>query len=549
MSGRFSQAEIAEHNNEKSCWIVINGEVYDLTGFLDKHPGGKRVLVRVAGQDASKQFASFHDVKSVLAKYGPELRIGSVAGLGEKKVAHTPAPAPAAPVSAAPATRAPAPAPAPAAPSAPVLSPSGTMVPHGDPSWMQGLHSPYYNESHRKFRAAVSKFVEEELMPNVDLWESVKTIPIREISQKAARAGLLGAFVGAPWPTEYAGSYVAGGIRPDEFDAFHGLVFQDELCKTGSYVSASGWGAGLSIGLPPVLAFGSKELKERVATPCLHGDKIICLAITEPSAGSDVAKIATEARLTPDGKYYIVNGSKKWITNGIYADYFTTAVRTGGDGREGVSVLVIERGPGVTTKQMECMGLTGSGTTFITFEDVRVPVGNLLGVHNQGFKIIMNNFNNERMGTNMSANRFSRLAYEEAFKYACKRETFGKKLIEHPVIRAKLANMIKKIESTHALIELITYQQTKMSHHEAQVKLGGITALLKSQATETYEYCVREASQIFGGLAYTKGGQGGKIERLFREARVYTVFAGSEEIMLDLGVKQAMRLYEAQAKL
>jgi len=199
---------------------------------------------------------------------------------------------------------------------------------------------------------------------------------------------------------------------------------------------------------------------------------------------------------------------------------------------------------------MDCMGLTGSGTTYITFEDVKVPVENLLGKENQGFKIVMNNFNHERMGTNMSACRFARLCYEEAFKYACKRETFGKKLIEHPVIRFKLANMIKKVESTHALIESVTFQLKNMSHSEAQQKLGGITALLKSQATETYEYCTREASQIFGGLAYTKGGQGGVIERLFREARVFTVFAGSEEIMLDLGVKQALRTYiESQAKL
>jgi len=377
------------------------------------------------------------------------------------------------------------------------------------------------------------------LMPFSDQWEEQKTFPIKEVAQKAAKAGILGGSVGCPWPTKYAGSYVAGGIKPEEFDAFHELILQDEICRTGSYCSASAWLAGLSIGLPPVLAFGSEELKARVATPCLAGEKVICLAITEPAAGSDVAKIQCEAKLTPDGKHFIVNGEKKWITNGIYADYFTTAVRTG-SGRN-LSVLLIERGPGVTTKQMACMGLTASGTTYITFEDVLVPVGNLLGKVNDGFKIIMNNFNHERMGVNISANRFARVCYEEAFKYAMKRETFGKKLIEHPVIRDKLGQMLKKITCTHAALEDVSYQLTKMSHAEANAKLGGITALLKSQATETFEFCAREASQIFGGLAYTKGGQGGKIERLFREARVYTVFAGSEEIMIDLGVRQAMR--------
>jgi len=240
---------------------------------------------------------------------------------------------------------------------------------------------------------------------------------------------------------------------------------------------------------------------------------------------------------------------KKWITNGIYADFFTTAVRTGNKGGGGVSMLLIERGPGVTTKQMSCMGLTASGTTYITFEDVLVPVENIIGEINKGFKIIMHNFNHERMIVNIQANRFARVCYEEAFKYACKRETFDKKLIEHPVIREKLAHMIKKIESTHALLESITYQLTIMSHDEASVRLGGITALAKSQATETFEFCAREASQIFGGAAYTKGGQGGKIERLFREARVYSVFAGSEEVMLDLGVRQAARQYKSAPKL
>eukprot|EP01127_Copromyxa_protea_P002845 TRINITY_DN12779_c0_g1_i1.p1 TRINITY_DN12779_c0_g1~~TRINITY_DN12779_c0_g1_i1.p1 ORF type:complete len:541 (+),score=167.05 TRINITY_DN12779_c0_g1_i1:146-1624(+) len=492
--------------------------------------------MRVAGKDTSKQFANFHDVKAVLGRYGPKLRIGSIAGAAQAAKPEVAKPVAKKQVK-----------------EAPLSIPAGNKSvspPFAEASWTKGFHSPYYNDSHRRFREAVRKFTEEELMPHTEEWDQQKTIPAKEISQKAAKAGILGAFVGTPWPTEYAGSYIAGGVKPEEFDAFHELILQEELCRTGSYVSANGWAAGLSIGLPPVLFFGSKELKEKVAGPCLRGEKIISLAITEPEAGSDVAKITTEAKLSPCGKFYIVNGTKKWITNGIYSDFFTTVVRTGGDGRNGISVLVIERGPGVTTRQMECMGLTGSGTTFISFEDVKVPVGNLLGKENQGFRIVMHNFNHERMGVNMSAVRFARVCYEEAFKYACKRETFGKKLIEHPVIRTKLANMIKKIESTHALIEVVTYQLKLMSHKEAAIKLGGITALLKSQCTETYEYCTREASQIFGGLAYTKGGQGGTVERLFREARVFTVFAGSEEIMLDLGVKQALREYtDSLAKL
>eukprot|EP01126_Amoeba_proteus_P021520 TRINITY_DN2187_c0_g1_i1.p1 TRINITY_DN2187_c0_g1~~TRINITY_DN2187_c0_g1_i1.p1 ORF type:complete len:546 (-),score=99.66 TRINITY_DN2187_c0_g1_i1:146-1783(-) len=541
MSRTYTLEEITSHKTEESCWIIINNEVYDVTSFLNDHPGGKKILVRVGGQDASKQFANFHDVKSVLAKYGNDLRIGTVGkSMASMKLVPQPKEQPAPPQKSQPQQKLPP-------PKAQVenvkpTSPDYELVPFGDSSAYQGWHSPYYNESHYRLRDAVRKFVDEELMPHSDEWDRVKTFPIKKVAQKAAAAGILPCVVGHPFPEEYAGSFIAGGVKPSEYDPFHEFVIQNELCRTGGYVAACGWYAGLSIGLPPVLYFGSQELKDRIAGPCLRGEKIICLAITEPTAGSDVAKISCEAKLSPCGKFFIVNGEKKWITNGIYADYFTTAVRTG-EGRNGVSVLLIERGPGVTTKQMDCMGLTASGTTYITFEDVRVPVSNLLGQLNKGFTIIMHNFNHERMGTNMQANRFARVCYTEAFKYACKRETFGKPLIDHPVIREKLAHMIKKIESTHALIESVLYQLKIMSFAEAQAKLGGVTALLKSQATETFEFCAREASQIFGGLAYTKGGQGAKIERLFREARVFTVFAGSEEIMLDLGVRQAAREY------
>jgi len=144
----------------------------------------------------------------------------------------------------------------------------------------------------------------------------------------------------------------------------------------------------LGIGLPPILKFGPEELRRRIGPECLAGIKNICLAITEPYAGSDVANIKTEAKITDDGKYYIVNGEKKWITNGVFADYFTVAVRTGGPGMGGISLLLIERDmPGVKTRQMLCSGVWASGTSYITFEDVKVPKSNLIGKENGGFKV------------------------------------------------------------------------------------------------------------------------------------------------------------------
>jgi len=346
---------------------------------------------------------------------------------------------------------------------------------------------------------------------------------------------------------KYAGSHIAGGVKPEEYDAFHEMIAIDEVCRSGSAGVAFSLIISLNVGLPPLLHFGvaDRALQERACVECLTGRKNICLAITEPSAGSDVANITATAVKTPCGKFYIVNGEKKWITGGTFADFFTVAVRTGGAGMGGISMLLIERGPGVTTRHMPCQGLWSGGTAYVTFEDVKVPVGNLIGQENQGFKYIMYNFNHERWAMCVQAMRFARVCFEEAFKYAHKRQTFGKRLIDHPVIRLKLAHMVRQIESTQSWLENITFQLNTMTHEEAQKKLGGSIALLKAQTTTTFEFCAREASQIFGGLAYTRGGQGEKVERLYREVRGYAIPGGSEEILLDLGIRQAAR----QAKL
>uniref|UniRef100_U9T7M3 Acyl-CoA dehydrogenase/oxidase C-terminal domain-containing protein n=3 Tax=Rhizophagus irregularis TaxID=588596 RepID=U9T7M3_RHIID len=209
----------------------------------------------------------------------------------------------------------------------------------------------------------------------------------------------------------------------------------------------------------------------------------------------------------------------------------------------GVSLLLIERDmPGVKTRQMLCSGVWASGTSYITFEDVKVPKSNLIGKENGGFKCIMHNFNHERMGIVIQATRFARVCYEEAMKYAHKRKTFGKKLVEHDVIRNKLAHMARQIEATHAWMESLIYQTNHMSGTEAMTRLGGPIALLKAQSTQTFEYCAREAAQIFGGLAYSRGGQGEKVERLYREVRAYAIPGGSEEIMLDLGIRQSLKV-------
>ncbi|RHZ54188.1 hypothetical protein Glove_429g42 [Diversispora epigaea] len=513
MSKIITTEEVANHNTEKSIWIIVHNKVFDVTNFLNEHPGGKKVLLKVAGTDATKQFDNFHSL-DILTKYAPQLQIGEIGNSQTEIINESPS----------------------------GDGPFGDLVPHGDPYWYQDFQSPYYNETHRRVRSAVRKFVETEVMPYVFEWDEAKKIP-KELFIKAAQIGILPAVCGAPWPTKYTKYPPIGGIKPEEFDHFHEFIVTDELARCGSGGLLWGLTGGLGIGLPPIFKFGSEELKARIAPECYEGKKFICLAITEPYAGSDVANIRTEAKLSDDGEHYIVNGEKKWITNGVFADYFTTAVRTGGPGMGGISLLLIERSrPGVKTRQMQCMGVWASGTAYVTFEDVKVPKSNIIGKENGGFKCIMHNFNHERMGIAIQANRFARVCYEEAMKYAHKRKTFGQKLVDHPVIRNKLAHMARQIEATHAWMEVLIHQTNNMSGTEAMTRLGGPIALLKAQCTQTFEFCAREAAQIFGGLSYSRGGQGEKVERLYREVRAYAIPGGSEEIMLDLGIRQSLKV-------
>jgi acyl-CoA dehydrogenase len=294
--------------------------------------------------------------------------------------------------------------------------------------------SPFYDETHEQLAIAVRRFVASEVQPNIDQWEKDGELP-RELHKKAAAAGILG----LRYPEEYGG-------HSEGFDIFHGLTQTEEL----SAVGAGGLGASLmthGIGLPPILALGSDELKRRVAPPVLSGDKIIALGITEPSGGSDVANLKTRA--VRKGDHYVVNGSKMFITSGMRADWLTCAVRTGGDGAGGVSLLLIDMtAKGVSRTRLEKMGWHCSDTAVIYFEDVEVPVENLIGPENGGFIGIMRNFNSERLGMAMGCCAFARVCLKEASEWAQQRETFGKPLIGHQSIRIKLADMARRVINT-----------------------------------------------------------------------------------------------------
>ncbi len=373
--------------------------------------------------------------------------------------------------------------------------------------------SPYYTPDHEAFRDQVRRFVAKEIEPFADQWDEAGEFP-RELYKKAAGIGLLG----LNFPEAY------GGIAADRFYA---IIAGQELARAGS----GGVAASLmshTIGSPPIAKLGSDALKDKVLRPVLAGEKISALAITEPGGGSDVANLKTAAKR--DGDHYVVRGEKTFITSGMRADFYTVAVRTGGPGMGGVSLLLIERDtPGFTRTPLKKMGWWASDTATLHFDDCRVPAANLIGAENQGFMGIMLNFNDERLGLAASSIAFARTAYEEALDYAKLRETFGKPIIKHQVIRHKLVDMAQRIEVSQAMLERIAWALDQGEHPIPEL------CMLKNQATQTMAFCATEAVQILGGAGFMRGA---KSERIYREVKVNAIGGGTEEIMKDLASRQ-----------
>jgi acyl-CoA dehydrogenase len=375
------------------------------------------------------------------------------------------------------------------------------------------MKSPFYMAEHEAWRAVVRRFVENEIEPYAHEWDEAGEFP-RELYRKAAAIGLLG----LGFPEE------CGGVPADQFMK---IVTSQELARAG----AGGINASLmshTIGSPPIARAARPEVRSRVLPEVLSGKKISALAITEPGGGSDVANLRTRARR--DGDHYIVNGEKTFITSGMRADYLTVAVRTGGEGASGVSLLLIEgETPGLSRTKLKKMGWWASDTATLHFDDCRVPVTNLIGEEGQGFKVIMHNFNSERMGMAASCTAYARVCVEEAIAYAKERKTFGKPIAQHQVIRHKLVDMAQRVAASQAMLEMLAWRLGQGESPVAEI------CMMKNQATQTMAFCASEAVQIFGGAGFMRGV---KVERIYREVKVNAIGGGTEEIMKDLASRQ-----------
>ena len=372
----------------------------------------------------------------------------------------------------------------------------------------------FMTEERRALQSSARAFVEREVTPHLQDWEDAGEVP-RSLHLAAAKAGILA----LGFPEE------VGGEGGDLLDA---TAMQEAFFEAGG---SSGLAAALfthGIALPHLIANGSEDLKQRYARPTLAGELIGSLAITEPGGGSDVAGIRTSA--VRDGDHYVINGAKTFITSGVRADYVTTAVRTGGPGHAGLSLIVVDKGtPGFTVdRSLKKMGWHCSDTAELSYVDVRVPVTNLIGEENSGFYQIAEQFVVERIGLAVHAYGIAARSLALTAEYARLRETFGKPLIANQVVRHKLVEM-------HRLVEISrTYTREVAARHVAGENVIAEACLAKQTAVEACEAVVDQAVQIHGGTGYMHGTE---VERHYRDSRILPIGGGATEVLTDLAAR------------
>lgn len=379
------------------------------------------------------------------------------------------------------------------------------------------MHARKLSAEHQIFRETLRAFIQKEILPHIDEWEKRGEID-RRIWKRMGDMG----FMGLNYPEQY------GGLA---LDFYYSMILCEELshCFSGGFTIAALVIQYMSA--PYLLKYATEELKERYLRPVIAGEMVSAVAITEPGAGSDVKNIKTTAVRT--GDYYIVNGSKTFITNGYYGDFFITAVKTAPDkGTKGISLLLIDRHTqGISANKINKLGWHASDTAELAFDQVKVPASNLIGAEGEGFRYLMDGLQLERLTAAIHSVATAESALQYTLEYLQQREAFGKKIAEFQAVRHRIAQITADIATTKAFV-----------YHCCDLQYEGTYAvrecsIAKLQASELAVQAVGQCLQFFGGYGFTEDY---KIARLYRDVRVGTIIGGTSEIMLEIIAKMSI---------
>lgn len=372
----------------------------------------------------------------------------------------------------------------------------------------------YFTEEHDLFRESLRDFLEKEVVPHIDKWEESGTID-RFIWKKFGEMG----YFGIPYPEEY------GGL---DLDLFYTVIFLEELQRINSGGFAAAMWAHVYLAMTHINKEGDSRIKEKYLRPSISGDKIGCLCITEPFGGSDVAGMRTTA--VRDNDYYVINGSKTFITNGVYSDYLVVAAKTNPElGNKGISIFVIDRDvPGVSATKLDKLGWRASDTGEIAFDNVKIPLENLMGEENKGFSYIMQHFALERLIMGVNAHARAEYALEYALQYMNEREAFGKKINEFQALRHSVAEMASEIEMSKEFNYSIT---KRLDQGLYVVKEASMSKMLSTKIADEVIY---KCLQLLGGYGYMEEYP---LARMFRDSRLGPIGGGTSEILKEIIAK------------
>ena len=373
------------------------------------------------------------------------------------------------------------------------------------------MSNPWFTEEHEMLRDTVRRFIEENVLPKADTWELAGEVP-RSTLQAMGRLGLLG--------IRYAEKY--GG---SEQDTLATVVLAEELGRSTYGGFAITVLVHTDMASPHINHAGTAEQKAQWMPALIRGDKIAAVAMTEPDAGSDLASMRTTARL--EGKEWVLNGAKTYITNGVLADVYFVAARTGEPGRNRqISMFIVEKNtPGFTvSRRLDKQGWLSSDTAELSFVDCRLPLGALLGEQNQGFRALVNNLQNERIVLAAQAMGEASRAIEITLEWVKQRRAFGATLWEQQTVRHRLAWLHARVEAVRQMIYSVARQDALGEPVVKEV------SMLKALAGELVNEVMYACLQLHGGLGYMRGTT---IERMARDARVQAIGGGATEVMVE----------------